>query len=214
LRHALFIEISGFKRRQTAEADDNFDHYFTKPVDLRSLMDLLGSTPAQEGQATAATAGTAPEKTTLRVLLIDDHAALSAAMAELLNREGLEVRTALSGEEGLNFASDFRPQLILCDLNLPDMTGQEVIRRLCSNPVGRHVYSVILTALSEAEIRTFNEEAKKMGDDEFIPQASYARGYPFSGGQAELVTRLTKFTRSEISFRPDHAISGRNTALS
>jgi len=167
-RDSLFIAISGFKRRQTAEAADDFDHYFTKPVNLSSLLNVLGSTLAEAEQATAAAAGPAPEKTSLQVLLIEDHAALSAAMAELLNREGFEVRTAFSGEEGLKFASDFRPQLILCDLNLPDMGGQEVIRRLRSNPVTRHAYSVILTALSEAEIRTFNDEAKKMGIDEFI----------------------------------------------
>ena len=167
-RDSLFIAISGFKRRQTPEAADDFDHYFTKPVNLSSLLNVLGSTLAEAEQATAAAAGPAPEKTSLQVLLIEDHAALSAAMAELLNREGFEVRTAFSGEEGLKFASDFRPQLILCDLNLPDMGGQEVIRRLRSNPVTRHAYSVILTALSEAEIRTFNDEAKKMGIDEFI----------------------------------------------
>jgi len=167
-RDSLFIAISGFKRRQTPEAADDFDHYFTKPVNLSSLLNVLGSTLAEAEQATAAAAGPAPEKTSLQVLLIEDHAALSAAMAELLNREGFEVRTASSGGEGLKFALDFRPQLILCDLNLPDMGGQEVIRRLRSNPVTRHAYSVILTALSEAEIRTFNDEAKKMGIDEFI----------------------------------------------
>jgi len=168
LQHALFIAISGFKRRQGDEAANDFDHYFNKPVDLSSLLKLLGSTPAQTGQAMDATAGPSPEKTALRVLLIDDHAAFAAAMAELLSREGLVVQTALSGEEGLKFALDFRPQLILCDLNLPDMTGQEVIRQLRLNPFGRHAYSVILTALSDAEIRTFNEEAKKIGVDEFI----------------------------------------------
>ena len=167
-RDSLFIAISGFKRRQTPEAADDFDHYFTKPVNLSSLLNVLGSTLAEAEQAAAAATVPAPEKTSLQVLLIEDHAALSAAMAELLNREGFEVRTASSGGEGLKFASDFRPQLILCDLNLPDMGGQEVIRRLRSNPVTRHAYSVILTALSEAEIRTFNDEAKKMGIDEFI----------------------------------------------
>src|SRR5215467_2394968 len=106
----------------------------------------------------------------MRALLIDDHVDLSAAMAEVLNHEGLEVQTALSGEEGLKLASDFRPQLILCDLHLPDMSGKEVIRRLRSNPDTRHAYSVILTALSEAEIRTLNGEASKMGVDEFIPK--------------------------------------------
>jgi PAS domain S-box-containing protein len=164
-RHTLFIAISGFKKRETT---DNFDHYFVKPVDLGALLNLLGSTIAEAEQPTAVTAGPAAEKTALQVLLIDDHAALSAAMAELLKREGLEVRTALSGEEGLKSASDYRPQLILCDLNLPDMSGLDVIRRLRSNPVTRHAYSVILTALSEGDIRDLNDEAEELGVDEFI----------------------------------------------
>ena len=167
LRHALFIAISGFKEHQTAETTNDFDHYFTKPVNLSSLLKLLGPASAQ-AQSTAATTGPAPERTKLRVLLIDDNVALSAGMAELLNRGGLEVRTAFSGEEGLKIASDVRPQLILCDLNLPDLDGQEVIRRLRSNPATRHAYSVILTAMSEADVRAFNDEAQKMGVDEYI----------------------------------------------
>jgi CheY-like chemotaxis protein len=174
LRHVPFIAISGFKRRQTTEAVGDFDHYFTKPLSLAALLNLLGSIPSQMGQAMAAT-GPAHEKAALQALLIDDHAALLAAMAELLKQEGFQVRTASSGEEGLKLASDFRPQLILCDLNLPDMGGQEVVRRLRSNPVTRHAYCVILTALSEAEIRTFNDEAGKMGVDEFIRKPLMSR---------------------------------------
>ena len=166
-KRGLLIAISGFKRRTTG-VDDDFDHYFTKPVNLNSLLNVLGSRPSDADEATAETAGPAPEETALQVLLIDDHAALLAAMAKLLNREGVVVRTALSGEEGIKSASDFRPQLILCDLNLPDMGGHEVIQRLRSNPVTRHAYSVILTAHSEAEVRSFNDEAKEMGIDEFI----------------------------------------------
>jgi CheY-like chemotaxis protein len=174
-RHGLFIAISGFKRRQTAEAADDFDHYFTKPVNLSSLLNVLGSTLTREEQGTA-TAGSAPEKPALQALLIDDHAALAAATAKLLNREGLEVRTAFTGEEGVKLASDFHPQLILCDLNLPDMGGHEVIRRIRSNPVNRHAYSVILTAQTETEIRTFNDEAKELGVDEFIRKPLMSEG--------------------------------------
>lgn len=165
LRHTLFIAISGFKRRETAA---NFDHYFTKPVDLGALLNLLGSTLTEAEHPMATAVGPAPEKTALQVLLIDDHAALSAVTAELLTGEGFEVRTAVSGEEGLKFATDFQPELILCDLHLPDMSGQEVIRRLRSNPVTRHAYSVILTALSEADIRELNDAAEELGVDEFI----------------------------------------------
>jgi PAS domain S-box-containing protein len=170
LRDTLFIAISGFTKRPTAESADDFDHYLTKPVNISSLLNLLDSTPAQAGEARAATAGPVLQKPAIRALLIDDHVDLSAAMAELLNREGLEVQTALSGEEGLKLASDFHPQLILCDLHLPDMSGKEVIRRLRLNPDTRHAYSVILSALSEAEIRALNGEASKMGVDEFIPK--------------------------------------------
>ena len=49
LRHVPFIAISGFQRRPTAEAADDFDHYFIKPVNLGSLLNLLGSIPPLSG---------------------------------------------------------------------------------------------------------------------------------------------------------------------
>lgn len=168
LKHAQFLAISGFKRREIAERADDFDHYFTKPVDLSSLLSVLGLTLPEAEHGTAATEVPVSEKIALHALLIDDHAALAAATAKLLNREGLEVRIALSGEEGIKCASHFRPQLILCDFNLPDMGGHEVIRKLRSNPDTRYAYSVILTAQSEAEVRSWNEEAQELGVDEFI----------------------------------------------
>jgi CheY-like chemotaxis protein len=168
LRHSLFIAISGFKRRQAAEASDDFDHYFTKPVNLRSVLNVLDSTLTEAEQTTTAATADPPEKTALQALLIDDNAPLAAAMAQLLKREGLEVRTAFSGDEGLKSASRFRPHLILCDFNLPDMVGLDVIRRIRSNLVTRHAYTVILTAQSAAEIRDFNDEANNLGVDEFI----------------------------------------------
>jgi PAS domain S-box-containing protein len=168
LQHALFVAISGFKRRKMAERADDFDHYFTKPVNLSSLFSVLGSTLREAEQSAATPEAAASEKTALRALLIDDHVALTAATATLLNREGLEVRTAFSGEEGVKSASDFRPQLVICDFNLPDMGGHDVIRRLRLNPDTRNAYSVIITAESESEIRSLNDEAQELGIDEFI----------------------------------------------
>jgi two-component system, OmpR family, response regulator len=141
LRHTLFIGLSGFKRREATKSSDDFDHYFNKPVDLPSLLAVL-DTPAPLRKGKAATARTAANDVkTLRVLLIDDHAATAA----LLRSEGLEVRTALSGRESLQAALDFKPELTLCDLNLPDMQGQEVIRLLRSNPLIPPTYAVVLT---------------------------------------------------------------------
>jgi PAS domain S-box-containing protein len=166
LQHTLFIGLSGFKRR--AESGDDFDHYFNKPVDIPALLTLLDAT-TPPGASEFATACRASENAkAVRVLLIEDHAELLAITAEILRSEGLEVRTALSGREGMQAAPDFKPELTLCDLNLPDMNGQEVIRSLRSNPLTQHTYAVVLTALSTGEVREFNREAGRMGIDEFI----------------------------------------------
>jgi CheY-like chemotaxis protein len=91
--------------------------------------------------------GINPVSTPLRVLLVEDHPDLAAATADFLEAEGLDVRTALSGHDALGIASSFQPQLLLCDMNLPDMSGLDVVRALRSNPSTRPTYVVILTGL-------------------------------------------------------------------
>ena len=83
----------------------------------------------------------------LRVLVIEDHPDLAAATADLLETEGLDVRTALSGHEALEIAPTFQPQLVLCDMNLPDMSGLDVFREVRSNPSAEGTYFVILTGM-------------------------------------------------------------------
>jgi CheY-like chemotaxis protein/two-component sensor histidine kinase len=168
LRQALFVALSGFKQRETAETDDDFDHYFTKPVNYASLLRVLERPLSREPRPSITVSDPTATIEPPRTLLIDDHAPLAAAMAQLLRQEGLEVRTALSGAEGLSVALEFRPQLILCDLNLPDIKGTELIRKLRAHPDAMPAYSAILTALSASEVRSFNREAAQMGVDEFI----------------------------------------------
>jgi CheY-like chemotaxis protein len=88
----------------------------------------------------------------LRVLLVEDYADLAEVTAEVLRAEGLYVQIAMSGREALELAPAFRPQLLLCDLNLPDMTGLDVIRGLRSNPATEETYAVILTAMQESQL--------------------------------------------------------------
>ncbi|HET9831109.1 MAG TPA: response regulator [Vicinamibacterales bacterium] len=91
----------------------------------------------------------------MRVLLVEDYPDLAEATADFLEAEGLEVRTALSGREAVEIAPVFQPQLVLCDLNLPDMSGVDVVRQLRSNPGIGRAYAVILTAIG----RTFTKPA-------------------------------------------------------
>src|SRR5215471_4560827 len=91
------------------------------------------------------------QPSTLRVLLVEDYPDLAEVMAEFLRAEGLDVTTAQSGREALEAAAASRPQLLLCDLNLPDMSGLDVVRGLRSHPATEEVYAVILTAMRETE---------------------------------------------------------------
>jgi len=95
----------------------------------------------------------------LRVLLVEDYPDLAAATADFLEAEGLDVRTALSGREALETASSFEPQLVLCDLNLPDISGLNVVRELRRNPVTQRAYVVILTAFGRAKDKPSDVDA-------------------------------------------------------
>src|SRR6188474_712649 len=94
-----------------------------------------------------------------RVLLIEDHAELAEATAELMRGEQLEVRIASTGGSGLEMAETFQPEIVLCDIRLPDMTGLEVARALRAIPETKDALIAIHTALSESDLRTFELEA-------------------------------------------------------
>ena len=103
----------------------------------------------------------------LRVLLVEDYPDLAEVMAEFLRAEELDVTTALSGREALEAAAASRPQLLLCDLNLPDMSGLDVVRGLRSRPATEEVYAVILTAMRETEPAR-RSEAEALGVNAFM----------------------------------------------
>src|SRR5690606_21565860 len=66
----------------------------------------------------------------LRVLVVDDHVAAGNSLAGLLNHLGENARAACSATQALVMAREFSPQLILCDLAMPGVSGYEFARRL------------------------------------------------------------------------------------
>jgi len=65
-----------------------------------------------------------------RVLIVDDSIDTANMMQLLLEREGFEVRTAYDGSEAIDVANSFLPDVILLDLTLPGLSGEEVAVRL------------------------------------------------------------------------------------
>ncbi len=109
---------------------------FTVRLPLVSVPDSDVRTPS--GPAETATRA-------LRILVIDDNEDSAESTAMLLRLRGHDVRTAFRGEAGIVEFARFGPELVLCDIRMPDMTGYEVARRVRSLKNGRAVLLVALT---------------------------------------------------------------------
>lgn len=96
---------------------------------------------------------------TLRVLVVDDNIDIAEALASLLEMEGCEARTALTGEEGVRQAQAFQPRLIFLDIGLPGMNGYEVARQIRAAPAGPGMTLVALTGYSLQQDRQKTHEA-------------------------------------------------------
>lgn len=81
-----------------------------------------------------------------KILIIEDDEDITELMEYNLSRDGFAVKTARSGEEGLNLAKSFRPDIILLDLMLPGIDGLEVCRRLSVEQLTRPIPVVMVTA--------------------------------------------------------------------
>ena len=66
----------------------------------------------------------------MRILIVEDEAALREGVARRLRRDGFTVDEAGDGDEGLYYATEFRPDVAVIDLGLPGLPGMDLIRRL------------------------------------------------------------------------------------
>lgn len=66
----------------------------------------------------------------MRILIVEDEAALREEVARRLRRDGFTVDESGDGDEGLYYATEFRPDVAVIDLGLPGLPGMDLIRRL------------------------------------------------------------------------------------
>ena len=97
------------------------------------------------------------------VLLVDDHAAIRRTVAAGLELEGFSVVAASGGRAALEAAERIRPAVVLLDLNMPDLDGLEVLRRLREG--GDQVPVCVLSARDEVDERVRGLQA---GADDYI----------------------------------------------
>jgi CheY-like chemotaxis protein len=82
------------------------------------------------------------------VLLVDDNRLVKLVHQRLLTKAGYNVVTAADGEEALTVARQVTPDVILLDMMLPKISGQEVLRRLKDDSTTSHIPVIVVTGLS------------------------------------------------------------------
>jgi len=133
-----------------------------------------------------------------RILVVEDEADIRQVLLYNLGQAGHEAIAAERGADGLALARERRPDLVLLDLMLPDVSGLEICRKLKSDPTLRSIPVMMVTARSEEIDRVVGFE---LGADDYIVkpfsvrelilrvQAVLRRGQPpaASGEGSELV---------------------------
>jgi CheY-like chemotaxis protein len=99
-----------------------------------------------------------PLVTHCRVVVIDDNVAVADAMARLIRVMGGNCRVAYGGQAGLNEVLTWQPDVVLLDINMPEMDGYEVCRRIREETC-RDVVVVALTGSEPDRHRLATEPA-------------------------------------------------------
>src|ERR1700688_1080118 len=86
----------------------------------------------------------------MKILIVDDSRLLRIANERILVKAGYEVITAADCEEGLRLALESKPDLVLLDMMLPKLSGQEVLQRLRTHPSSASTPVIVLTSLPES----------------------------------------------------------------
>ncbi|HSS60933.1 MAG TPA: response regulator [Candidatus Limnocylindrales bacterium] len=122
--------------------------YFVKPVDAKALVGRLNRLDVRRDI----------KRDPVRILVVDDEAANRTWLTEVLEPEGFRVVLASGGLEAIQLARSQRPDLVLLDLMMPEVSGFDVVEALRSDQATSEVPIMVLTAasLTEADKRQLN----------------------------------------------------------
>lgn len=133
----------------------------------------------------------------MHVLTIEDDPMVSRLIESILKQSNINVSLAATGEEGIDFATVYDYDLILLDLNLPDLTGHEVLRKLRETRVETPILILTGAADTESKLKGFGWGADDYVMKPFRKEELIARIHAIvrrSRGHSQSVTRIGKLT--------------------
>ena len=105
-----------------------------------------------------------------KILIVEDDKFLRELISRKLAKEGFEIAEAIDGEEGIQKAAEFLPDLILLDLILPGIDGFGSLEKIKENTQTMHIPVVILSNLGQKDEV---ERGLKLGAIDFLIKAHF-----------------------------------------
>jgi signal transduction histidine kinase len=120
-----------------------------------------------------------------KILVIEDEAPLRESIVDTLSFEGFNVIEAANGNQGWEMASAEQPDLIVCDVAMPELNGYELLEKLRQDPTTANLPFIFLTARSD---RSFMRHGMELGADDYVTK-------PFSHADllAAIRSRLKRY---------------------
>jgi CheY-like chemotaxis protein len=132
---------------------------------VRETLAILQSGGGQSEIQKAAPGGAAKDGPG-RILVVDDDPLVCDALASMMELiEGVEVRTAGGGREGLEIARCWRPHVVLLDIAMPDMDGRQTLQAMIEEGLPSRV--VMVSAFRDSDVAL---ECVKLGAVDYIPK--------------------------------------------
>jgi diguanylate cyclase (GGDEF)-like protein len=136
--------------------------YLVKPVNKDSIIESLNRLSFTKRKRNGAS----------NILIVDDEPQVLELLGDILLKEGFGVMKALGGEEGIKFAIERAPDLMILDLMMPGVSGFDVVDRLKDHPTARNIPTIIFTA---KEITDEDKERLGKNIEKIVRKAGFSK---------------------------------------
>lgn len=138
----------------------------------------------------------------MQVLLIDDHALFRLGLKGLLERSGIQVAAANTGEDGLRLAKENEPDVILLDMRMPNMDGLEVLKALRDQGIEAPI-TMLTTSTDENDlVRTLRNGAQGYLLKDMDPTDLVAALQKIRDGETVVAPQLTGALARALQDKP------------